>query len=282
MLMEPRHPQNAIWKKCFHPSASFIEFKQEALEQSVPDRFEAIVRRYPNQRAAKMGGLTLTYDQLNRAANIIAHAILKESASILWKEVLTCYTGLSRGIEPDWQSAPPLSDYIAWLQQQEQRNTEAETFWRGLLEGFIVPKPQGVAAVSRDARDKSETHRRVQVQLSRDQTGKLQAFARQHRVTMNTLAQAAWALVLSRHSGDSDVLFGAALSVRPSAIPGIESMVGPLINVLPVRVRLVPEDPALTFLQKLHRQQVEMSQYDYSSLAKVQEWSGVPRGMAPV
>ena len=54
-------------------------------------------------------------------------------------------------------------------------------------------------------------------------------------------------------------------------------MVGPLINVLPMRLRLASEDSVLGFLRKLHRQHVEMSQYDYSSLATVQEWSGVPR-----
>ena len=55
-------------------------------------------------------------------------------------------------------------------------------------------------------------------------------------------------------------------------------MIGPLINALPIRVRLTPRDSVRAFLRKLHRQQVEMSQYDYSSLAKMQEWSGVPRG----
>jgi len=211
----------------------------------------------------------------------ISHHVLLDgwSRSVLWKEILACYEALSRGRQPDWQPAPPFRDYIVWLQQQQRRDSEAEAFWRALLKDFTTPTPLGADAASR-ASEQEKLYGKQQIQLSRAETAKLQAFARRHRVTLNTLAQAAWALLLSRYSGESDVLFGGVLSVRPSAILGVESMVGPLINTLPIRVQLTPRDSVGTFLKKLHEQQVEMSQYDYSSLAKVQEWSGVPRGRA--
>ena len=211
-----------------------------------------------------------------------SHHVISDgwSMSILWKEVLAGYEAWRRGREPDWKPAPPFRDYIAWLQQQEQNNSAAEAFWQALLKDFTAPTPLEVATGSRRPRDKRETYGRVRVQFSRDETARLQTFARQHRLTMNTLAQAAWALLLSRYSGESDVLFGGVLSVRPSAITGVEWMVGPLINVLPIRAQLVPRDSVRAFLRKLHTQQVEMRQYDYSSLAKVQEWSSVPRRTA--
>jgi amino acid adenylation domain-containing protein len=73
--------QETIEAKCLHRSGSFIDFKRKEIEQSVPDRFEAIVRQYPNRTAVKEGDLTLTYDELNRAANVIAHAILEQTGS---------------------------------------------------------------------------------------------------------------------------------------------------------------------------------------------------------
>jgi aryl carrier-like protein len=204
------------------------------------------------------------------------HVILDGwSSSILWKEVLACYEALSRGREPEWKPAAPFRGYIAWLQQQEQKNSEAETFWRTLLRDFTPPSTGPNAASS--SREHEKRHELLKIQFSRGETARLQAFAREHRLTMNSLAQATWALLLSRYSGKSDILFGGVLSVRPSAIPGVESMVGPLINVLPIRVQLTAEDSVRAFLRKLHRRQVEIRQYDYSSLAKVHEWSGVPR-----
>src|SRR5262245_17966426 len=68
--------QQAIRAKCFHPSGTFVEFPIEEMEQSIADRFEKIVRLYPERLAVKMGDRALTYDELNRAANRIARAIL--------------------------------------------------------------------------------------------------------------------------------------------------------------------------------------------------------------
>ncbi|MCH9009953.1 MAG: hypothetical protein IIC21_04945, partial [Chloroflexi bacterium] len=68
--------QQAIIDKCFHPSGTFVEFKKEWIEQSIPRRFEEAVRRYPDRIAVKTDARELTYAELNGAANRIAHAIL--------------------------------------------------------------------------------------------------------------------------------------------------------------------------------------------------------------
>src|SRR5262249_54351190 len=68
--------QRAIRAKCFHPSGTFVEFPIAEIEQSISDRFEKIVRLYPERLAVKMGDRALTYVELNRAANRIARAIL--------------------------------------------------------------------------------------------------------------------------------------------------------------------------------------------------------------
>ena len=67
-------------------------------------------------------------------------------------------------------------------------------------------------------------------------TAALQSLARAHRLTLNTLFQGAWALMLSRYSGSAEVLFGATGAGRPPAIAGIEAMAGLFITTLPVRV----------------------------------------------
>jgi len=72
----PPH-QEAIRAKCFHPTGTFIEFKKEEIEQSIPERFEQQVRRYPDRLAVKTRSQALTYAQLNKAANRVAHTILE-------------------------------------------------------------------------------------------------------------------------------------------------------------------------------------------------------------
>jgi amino acid adenylation domain-containing protein len=70
--------QQSIRAKCFHPTGRFVEFKKEEIEQSIPDRFEKIVRMHPDRLAVKTRNHQFTYDELNKAANRVAHAILAQ------------------------------------------------------------------------------------------------------------------------------------------------------------------------------------------------------------
>ena len=115
--------------------------------------------------------------------------------------------------------------------------------------------------------------------MSAESTAALESFARANRVTLNTLVQAAWALLLSRYSGETDVVFGVIVSGRPEALPGVESMLGLFINALPLRVSLAETDTLADWLQKLQRRQLEDREYGYSSLAEIQHLSEVPAGL---
>ena len=116
-------------------------------------------------------------------------------------------------------------------------------------------------------------------ELSEETVIALQALARQHRLTLNTFIQGAWALLLSRYSCEDDVLFGTTVAGRPASLDGVESMVGLFLNVLPVRVRVDSAKPVLTWLQELQGSLTEMREYEYSSLVQIQSWSEVPRGV---
>ena len=74
--------QQTIRDKCLHPSGTFVEFPMEDVETSIPERYEKIVRLFPERIAIKTRGRALTFEELNRAANRIAHAIWQRSAKI--------------------------------------------------------------------------------------------------------------------------------------------------------------------------------------------------------
>ncbi|HZF38573.1 MAG TPA: condensation domain-containing protein, partial [Blastocatellia bacterium] len=105
----------------------------------------------------------------------------------------------------------------------------------------------------------------------------LEQTARRHNLTLNTLVQSAWAILLSRYSGSKDVVFGATVSGRPPDLPGVETMVGLFINILPVRAQVDSEQSLVDWATALQEQQLEMREYEYSPLTMVQDWSEVPR-----
>ncbi|MYW18858.1 AMP-binding protein, partial [Streptomyces sp. SID2955] len=90
--------------------------------------------------------------------------------------------------------------------------------------------------------------------------------------------QGAWALLLSRYGGGSDVVFGTTVSGRPAELPGVTSMVGLFINTLPTRVRVDGRRPLLDWLRELQTAQSESRRHDFVSLAQLQSWSEVPGG----
>src|SRR5262249_12820563 len=97
-------------------------------------------------------------------------------------------------------------------------------------------------------------------------------------VTLNTVVQGAWGLLLSRYSGVSDVVFGMTVAGRPPELLGIEQMVGLFINTLPLRLQIDPAKLVLSWLQELQEQQQELRRYDWASLVDVQGWSDVASG----
>ena len=117
------------------------------------------------------------------------------------------------------------------------------------------------------------------MRLSVAETAALQTLAQQNHLSVNTLLQGAWALLMNRYCGLEDVVFGATVAGRPTDLAGTEFMVGLFINTLPVRVRVSPEAFLLPWLQELQSQQVEARQYEYSPLVQVQGWSDVPQGL---
>ncbi len=110
------------------------------------------------------------------------------------------------------------------------------------------------------------------------ETAGLESLAQRLQVTLNTLVQGAWALLLSRYAQASDVVFGAVVSGRPAELAGVESMVGLFINSLPVRVEIPQDEAASSWLARLQAGQFEQSQYAWTPLARIQAFSEVPAG----
>ena len=194
------------------------------------------------------------------------------SVALVVGQVLTLYEALVRGESRELERSRPYREYIAWLRRQDLAATER--FWRRELAGFNAPTPLG----AREPLSGRTGFGDRTVRLSPAATTALQALAREQQLTVNTLTQGAWALLLSRHGGEEDVLFGVTVSGRPASLPGVETMVGLFINTLPLRVGIEADAPLLAWLRRLQDRQTDLRQHEHSPLFEVQGWSDAPRG----
>jgi amino acid adenylation domain-containing protein/non-ribosomal peptide synthase protein (TIGR01720 family) len=215
-------------------------------------------------------------DQSYRFVCAYHHLLLDGwSVPLVLEELLGSYAALLRGEAPNLGPARRYRDYLEWLGRQDL--AAAERFWRKALAGFTAPTSLGI---ERGQPAGESGHAERETALSPELTAALQAFAQSHQLTLNTVMQGIWAILLGRYSGQDDVLFGATVSGRPAELAGSDAMVGLFINTLPVRVRTAADAPLVPWLRELQAHNVELRQYEHSSLVQIQQWSEVSRGTA--
>lgn len=198
------------------------------------------------------------------------------SAGLVIKEVLDVYQALSVGKQFSLPKISPYGEYIAWLYKQDL--STAQQFWKEQLKGFTTPTSlrieKNLNSISHENQPEEQ-----QVKLSQTTTSTLQSFAQKNQLTINTIIQGAFAILLSRYSGEQDILFGATSSGRPVGLTGVESMVGLFINTLPVRIKVPGQAVLISWLKELQNQQSEALQYEYTSLLEIQKLSDIPAGL---
>lgn len=200
------------------------------------------------------------------------HALLDgRSFPIVLDEVFAFYDDPAR---PEPAASRPFRDFIDWHRAQD--SATSEPFWRKLLAGFSAPTPLTVADLPGCKLGRAQGD--AEVALGTAATTALRDFASSTGVTLNTLVQAAWALVLSRYSGEEDVCFGATRAGRKSTIDGAENIVGLLINTVPVRTTVTPDAPLAPWLRSLRENWIAIRPHEHTPLARIQAWSEVPHG----
>ncbi|MFD4777407.1 amino acid adenylation domain-containing protein, partial [Streptomyces sp. NPDC058427] len=212
--------------------------------------------------------LLRTADEQHRLVVTNHHILLDGwSMPVLVKELLALYgrAGEATGLP----QVTPNRDYLTWVAGQDR--TAAEAAWRQALDG--LDGPTLVAPGGRDGSPASPD--RVTAELPAALTERLTVLARTGGVTLNTLFQAAWAMVLGQLTGRADVVFGGTVSGRPPQVPGIESMVGLFINTLPVRVVLDPAQHLGALLARLQDQQAGLMDHHHLGLTDIQQTAGL-------
>ncbi|MCP3401818.1 non-ribosomal peptide synthase/polyketide synthase [Bradyrhizobium sp. CCGB20] len=180
-------------------------------------------------------------------------------------EVLECYYGGT-----PTANATRYRDYIAWLLAQDAK--AAEAFWREQLKSFDQPTQLADAFGAR--RHQVSGHERCYTRLGETATAELKAFARRERITLNTIVQGVWALLLQRYTGQNTVTFGVTVAGRPASLDGSQQMLGLFINTLPV-IEMLPSASSIgEWLRALQDRNSAIRDYEHTPLYDIQGWAG--------
>ncbi|WP_327745264.1 amino acid adenylation domain-containing protein [Streptomyces europaeiscabiei] len=200
---------------------------------------------------------------------ITNHHILWDgwSRPVLMRDLMALY--LNGGDESALPRLRPYKDYLSWVAGQDSE--AAKRHWGEAFAGLEEP---GLVAETRPGRV-AQAPGQLRFGLSRATTARLQARARSLGVTLNTVVEAAWGLVLSSLLGRDDVVFGVTVSGRPPELPGVDEMVGLFINTLPVRLRLDPAEGLGALLERLQAEQARLLEHHHVGLTDIQQKVGL-------
>ncbi|GAA1918357.1 amino acid adenylation domain-containing protein [Streptantibioticus ferralitis] len=191
------------------------------------------------------------------------------SFGLAMQEFAHCYRALCRGERPELPQAPGYRNYLAWWQAQDPAK-DAE-FWRGELAGYVQPEPLHLDGAP--VPENTATHAFLELELSELAPG-LRTLARERQLTLNTLVQGAWLLVLSRYHGHQDVACGATIAHRPADLAAGQSILGPMIVTLPVRERLDPHRALLPWLADFQTHMAAVREHSRLPLVEIQRLAG--------
>ncbi|WP_338150687.1 amino acid adenylation domain-containing protein [Rhodococcus qingshengii] len=193
------------------------------------------------------------------------------SMPLLVRELLMRYADDSLSVErapSDLPETPSYRTYLEWLMHRDMETSLAA--WEDALEG--VDEPTLLAPSTPIA--EQLVPEEVAVDLPDSVRDGLGALVQRSGITMNTVIQAAWGVLLSRMLSRDDVVFGVTVSGRSPELSGVENMMGLLINTLPVRVQLDPDETCTQLLARLQSEQTALLDHHYVGLGAIQSVVG--------
>ncbi|MFG8199781.1 non-ribosomal peptide synthase/polyketide synthase [Pseudomonas aeruginosa] len=260
-------PLQVIHKHLELPFAEHDWRGREALAEAL-DELAASERRrgFELEQAPLLRLVLVRMDEERYHLVYTHHHILLDgwSSAQLLGEVLARYTG-----EQAERTGGRYRDYITWLQAQDKRVSEA--FWKEQLAELLEPTRLAQAVAAEREQVGSGQFQRS---LPPARTARLKTFAQRHAVTLNTLVQAAWSLLLQRYTGQDTVVFGATVAGRPAELAGIERQIGLFINTLPVVATPQPGMRLTDWLQEVQARSLALREQEHTPLFEIQRWAG--------
>ncbi|MES9734471.1 condensation domain-containing protein, partial [Bacillus sp. AP50] len=214
--------------------------------------------------------LAVLKTKMNQFQIILSHHhILMDGwcMSIILNDLFKYYVDYIQEIPIYLEKGLPYSTYIQWLDEQD--DVVARGYWKKFLEGY-----SGVKGIPYNWSAQEPTdfmHQEIKFSFNKDITRKISQLAMSKQVTVNSVFQTMWGIMLQKLNNTDDVVFGSIVSGRPADIPDVEKIVGLFINTIPVRITSSENDTFHQLVEKSQEKALASSQFDYVSLAEIQE-----------
>lgn len=203
------------------------------------------------------------------------HHILMDgwSMPIVMGALLSNYEQLLRGV-----TLPPVMEdsyeaYIRYIQTHDAFS--AEGFWKKYLNGLEQPCLLPFVPAATERNKGNGVAESLNLTFDIATTSAIKDFAQAHRLTVNTVVQGVWSILLAAYTGNEHVAFGVTVSGRPASLDGAEQKVGLYINTLLLHTFAEKGAPIVPWLTNIQKENLACQEYQFTPLNKIQVWSGI-------
>ncbi|WP_432403719.1 amino acid adenylation domain-containing protein [Wukongibacter sp. M2B1] len=193
---------------------------------------------------------------------------------IIIKDFFEIYKRFIRGENVIFELAKPYSTYIKWLEKRD--NEEGIDYWKNYLKNY---GQQALICGGKRTNSKEYLLKEHKITIDKGLMTAIRDIAIRNQVTVNTIFQALWGVLLCRYNDTQDVVFGSVVSGRPADIPGIDTMVGLFINTVPIRIKYGKEDTFRELVVRVQKEIIESEKFSHISLAEIQSNSDLKQGL---
>ena len=201
------------------------------------------------------------------------HHILLDgwSAAIIIKDVFAFYDALYKNQVTSHEPLPSYPNYLSWVQKQDL--PQAKLFWQQKFKGFKKPvllaKKQGKGITA-------DVFATQSFSIPEPDTGRLQSLAKRHQITIGTVIQCSWGLLLGRYANVQDVVFGTTVSGRNTGLTNMELLAGMFTNVMPSRIHWEAQTTLADWLKKMQAAESGTQNFEFTTLDQIATWIGWP------
>jgi amino acid adenylation domain-containing protein/non-ribosomal peptide synthase protein (TIGR01720 family) len=195
------------------------------------------------------------------------------SLTYILRDLRSVYHARMERIEIPLPVSPKYGTYVAWAISRLNEGSPVP-FWRTYLQGYQT-------AVSVPKANRITRARQVELSsISFDfDANELATFSKNNQVTINTVLQCAWGVLLAKYNNTNDVVFGSVTSGRPAHVPDVESMVGVFINTIPVRIHYAQDETVLKLIMRIQENAIALRDHEFDPIDQILQASNLHKNL---
>lgn len=195
---------------------------------------------------------------------------------IIYDDIFKTYRALRENTSVNFGPVHPFREYIKWLEKQDKQ--AALEYWKEYLSKY--DKDSSLGKFGKTVTGGNYKREEIIFSLGEEMTKGLHSMAKKSLTTVNTVFQALWGIILQKYNNSDDIVFSMVVSGRPTELNGVEKIVGPFVNTIPVRIKCGEDTAFIELIKQIQQRALLSEKFSYCAMLDIQKNTELKQDMS--